>query len=242
MYADQSDFQVRFEWGDRGLDTLGPASDLIILVDVLSFSTCVEVATSRGATVFPYPWNDESADHFARERGAVLATKQRRAMGGYSLSPQSLALIPTDTRLVLPSPNGATLSLRATKYAATTTACFRNFEAVANYARQRGQTVTVIGCGERWPDGSLRFAWEDLVGAGAVIANLSGEPSPEARAAADVFRQTNGSLLQRLAECASGRELIERGFEADLEWAAALGVSQTVPLLQDGYYTAQRDR
>lgn len=241
MSADQARFQVRFEWGERGIDLLGPVSDQIILVDVLSFTTCVDVAVSRGATVYPWPWNDESADRYAAERGAVAASKQRRSAGGYSLSPQSLAQIPTDGRLVLPSPNGATLSLQAARYATTTTACLRNCEAVANDARHRSRTIAVIGCGERWPDGSLRFAWEDLVGAGAVIAHLAEERSPEAQSAVDVFRQAAGDLRHRLADCVSGRELIERGFEADLEWAAQLNVSRCVPLLQDDCYAASRD-
>lgn len=238
MFADQSGFQVRFDWGDRGIDAQGPGSGLIILVDVLSFSTCVDVATSRGAVVFPCLWNDERADNLAAEHEAVLATKQRRASGGYSLSPQSLAEIPPGTRLVLPSPNGATLSLLAARFAPTATACLRNAEAVATAARLRAQTVTVIGCGERWPDGNLRFAWEDLVGAGAVIAHLPGERSPEAQAAADAFRMAAPMLSKHLRNCASGRELIERGFEADLDWAGSLGASRSVPFLQDGCYTA----
>jgi 2-phosphosulfolactate phosphatase len=58
-----------------------------------------------------------------------LADSQRNN-SQYSLSPQSLASIPKGTRLVLPSPNGATLTL-ATEKTPTLAGCLRNYRAVA---------------------------------------------------------------------------------------------------------------
>jgi 2-phosphosulfolactate phosphatase len=110
-------------------------------------------------------------------------------------------------------------------------ACLRNAPAVAAFARSHGGPVGVIACGERWPDGSLRPAWEDLAAAGAVIVNLPGPRSPEAEAACEAFRGAGRDLPDRLRACASGRELIERGFTADVDLAAAVGVSGCVPVL-----------
>jgi 2-phosphosulfolactate phosphatase len=222
---------MRFEWGRRGLEAIGPGSDILIVVDVLSFSTCVDVATARGAVVLPYQWRDDSAAAYAAANGALLAGRERSAAAGYSLSPASLARIPAGTRLVLPSPNGSTVSLLAATYGTTLTACLRNSAAVAEEARRLGGVVAVVACGEQWPDGSLRPAWEDLIGAGAVLAHLSGERSPDARAAVAAFRQAEAELPRLLRECASGRELIDRGFAADVELAAAVGVSAGVPRL-----------
>ena len=89
MTFDQSGFDVRCEWGENGVQRLAPGADVVVIVDVLSFSTCVEVANSRGAIVFPYRWKDESAAAFAASVNAELASV-RRAGGGYSLSPASL--------------------------------------------------------------------------------------------------------------------------------------------------------
>jgi 2-phosphosulfolactate phosphatase len=210
-----------------------------VVVDVLSFCTCVEVATARGAAVVPYRWQDDTAARYALEQGAILASRDRGA-GGYSLSPASLANIPPGTRLVLPSPNGAAVSLRAAGIGTTVAACLRNAAAVAAFARARGGPVAVIACGERWADGSLRPSWEDLVGAGAVIAELPGPRSPEAEAACEAFRRAEADLPARLRACASGRELIERGFAADVELAAAVGVSRCVPVLSAGAFVARQ--
>jgi 2-phosphosulfolactate phosphatase len=237
-FTDQSAYAIRFEWGERGLESIWPGSRMIVIVDVLSFSTAVDVATARGAVVYPYPWRDESAARFAAERGAVLADAHRSAIG-YSLAPSSLTTIPAGTRLVLPSPNGATLSLRAAETGAVVVAaCLRNAAAVARYCVSLGGPISVIACGERWPDGTLRPAWEDLVGAGAVIARLPGPRSPEAAGACAAFEQARTEPAERLRACASGRELIERGFADDVETAAALDASAIAPILADGVFVA----
>ena len=58
MTFDQSEFDVRCEWGEHGVHQLAPISDAVIIVDVLSFSTCVAIATGRGAILFPSAWLD----------------------------------------------------------------------------------------------------------------------------------------------------------------------------------------
>lgn len=239
MYFDQSDYRVRFDWGEHGLRALGPVSDVIVIVDVLSFTTAVDVAVSRGAWVFPYDRHDASTVEFAAKRQALLAGK--RGGGGYSLSPSSLFGIPAGTRLVLPSPNGSRLSLIAAQHGTTLAACLRNAPAVGEYGRHRGGSVAVIASGERWTDGSLRPAWEDMVGAGAVIEHLAGDLSPEAELALAAFRHAWRNLRGLMKQCASGRELVERGFGADVDIASEFGVSGSVPELRgEGYVNVAR--
>jgi 2-phosphosulfolactate phosphatase len=223
----QPDCDLRLEWGLPGVRALAASSRAVVIVDVLSFSTAVEIAVGRGASVLPYRWRDPSAVQFATAHGAVLAEHVRGH--GYSLSPASLRSIPPGTRLVLPSPNGATLSLSAGP--AVWTACLRNSRAVADAVRRVGSPVAVIPAGEQWSDGSLRPALEDLLGAGAVLAALPGRPSPEADAAVAAFERFRDRLPQVLADCTSGRELLERGFACDVELAAECDVSNVVPVL-----------
>jgi 2-phosphosulfolactate phosphatase len=140
-------------------------------------------------------------------------------------------------RVVLPSPNGAALSLQAGEVL-TLTACLRNATAVARAAERLGRRITVVPAGERWPSGTLRPAIEDWVGAGAVVAGLGGLQSPEAALARSAFETVAPRLESVLSECSSGRELIDRGYQDDVTWASALDVSQSVPILRRGAFSS----
>lgn len=234
MIFAQSEFNVRCEWGDNGVAQLGPISEVIIIVDVLSFSTCVEIATARGATIFPYRWRDETAATFAASMAAELAGDRGRG-AKYSLSPQSLLDIQVGTRLVLPSPNGSTLTL-GTGETPTLAGCLRNYRAVASAAQRYGKRIAIIPAGERWSDGSLRPAFEDWIGAGAIVSQLNGSLSPEACAALAAFRHAYAETELLMKQCGSGKELIARGFEDDVVLASALDVSACVPVFVNGAY------
>jgi 2-phosphosulfolactate phosphatase len=223
------EFELGCEWGLQGVSHLAPVSDAAIVVDVLSFSTAVDIVVANGASVLPYPWKDDSAVRYAEEKQAVLASVAR-SHNQYSLSPSSLRGIPAGSALVLPSPNGSAICFRSASIP-TFAACFRNAMAVAEFVAARYGRVAVIPAGERWDDDSLRPCWEDWVGAGAVLSLLRGSRSPEAESAIAAFESARGDLRARLFGCVSGRELVERGFGCDVELAAELGVSNSVPML-----------
>ncbi|MCL6468607.1 MAG: 2-phosphosulfolactate phosphatase, partial [Ralstonia sp.] len=70
MATEFSLYNIHCEWGEHGASALAPHCDAVIVVDVLSFCTCVDVAVARGARIYPYPWRDASAETFARRAGA----------------------------------------------------------------------------------------------------------------------------------------------------------------------------
>jgi 2-phosphosulfolactate phosphatase len=242
---DQHGFDIRLGWGIDGLKALRPAAAAVVVVDVLSFSTCVDVATARGATVLPYYGPAEAVEGYARRYAAVAAGRRGGTGIPWSISPSSLTSIPRNTRLVLPSPNGSRLSTEAAGAGIVTVGCLRNASSVGGALRDGPFPIAVIAAGERWghAEGALRPAVEDLIGAGAIVAAL-GLPScsPEARAAQAVFEAARPSLGEYLRNSASGRELIEQGFEADVEIASQDDRSDTVPVLLDGAFVDRRRR
>ena len=223
----QQAWSCRCEWGPAAVAALAPA-DVTIVVDVFSFTTCVDVAVSRGGAILPYAWNDASAAQFAEAHRAELAGRRKRAP--YSLAPESYLEAPDGLRCVLPSPNGAQVTLAAAATASVLLAgCLRNARAVAEAALQLGSTFNLIPAGERWRDGSLRPALEDWLGAGAILRWIPASRSPEAESAVAMFERHRERLVEVLDQCGSGRELAERGHIRDKLIAAELYVSSCVP-------------
>ena len=235
MIFDQAEFDIRCEWGLAGVKALSPISDIVIIVDVMSFSTCVSIAIEHGAQVLPFNDREIAADAYAKSKDAAIA--RPRGVGTFSLSPKTFIGIHRGTRIVLPSPNGAELSMM-TGTTTTFTGCFRNARSVATVANKIGKTITVICAGEKWKeDGSLRPAIEDFLGAGAIINNLQGNFSPEAKLAAEAFNSTSVDLQTYLEACSSGKELIEMGFRSDIPLIADLNSDRSSPILINGVYT-----
>ena len=113
--------------------------------------------------------------------------------------------------------------------------CLRNARAVGELAQRLGEKIAVIPAGEQWPDGRLRPAIEDWIGAGAILSHLT-HRTAEAETAVEAFASTRETLLEHIRGCVSGRELIDRGFESDVLLAAELDVSQCAPTLVGGAY------
>lgn len=235
----------RFDWGAEGLDALAPHVAVVVIVDALRFTSAVSVAVEAGCTVIPARWADEGAAAVAAATGAILAG--RREDGGPSLSPTDLLTLPAGTRLVLPSPNGATLAALAHGHGAPNVlaGCFRNASATARRARQLAgdDPIGVVASGERWVDEPLRPAVEDLLAAGAVLAALDPSAavsaprcSPEAAAARAAFVAARPLLVEHLLASVSGRELVARGWEDDVHTSAALDVTDLAAQLVDGEF------
>ncbi len=223
--------EVEIEWGPQGARALADRCDALVLIDVLSFTTAVTVAVRRDVLVWPHAYGAEGAEHLAREIGAVLA-RGRSSREGPTLSPVSLLDLAPGTRLILPSPNGSAiahtvLSAGIPVYAA----CLRNRAAVVQ-TLAGAKRVGLVPSGERWADGSLRPAYEDWIGAGAIAAGISGAVlSPDAAAAALAFE-----ARQPLSLCPSGIELLERGFQSDVQFADDLDVDDVSPILRNGRF------
>ncbi|WP_345801493.1 2-phosphosulfolactate phosphatase [Microbacterium sp. AZCO] len=107
---------------------------------------------------------------------------------------------------------------------------------LAEQRRRSARTsVAVIAVGD-----GPRFAMEDLLGAGAVIAALADRgidhSSPEAAVACEAFRALRGAARHLLTASGSGRERADRA--DDVRAAAAVDASTVVPVLRRGAFVA----
>ncbi len=260
---EQDSCDLRLEWGPDGVAALGPHCAVLVVVDVLVFTTTVDVALGRGGRVLPLPWRDERAVAAARAAGAVLTGSglvgveggerggttpaADRADAGWTLRPSSLVTLPEGTLLGISSPNGATLCAAAARTGATVLAgCLRNASAVAAAAAEIAgdAPVGIVPAGERWrdtPDKRLRPGIEELLGAGAIAAAVPGRhaPSAEAELAALTYRAAGTRVPELVAGSVSGRELIAAGLPDDVALASDVDASTVVPVLAGGVLAAR---
>lgn len=254
---EQDGFDIRVEWGLDGVHALGPHCAVLVIVDVLVFTTTVDVAVGQGARVLPLPWRDEQAAEAARAAGATLTPLGLTRVdgdhpsgvvaqtGGRTVRPSSLEGLSPDTFLAIATLNGSTLSAAAAKTGATVLAgCLRNASAVAAAAVKLAgdRPIGIIPSGERWKTDKmpLRPSIEDYLGAGAVAAAITGRsaPSPEASLAIQAYRSVADRIPELLADSVSGRELAAAGVPKDVAIASEVDVSTTVSVLTSGAYQA----
>jgi len=223
--------------------------DILVIVDTISFSTSVVTAVHHGGLIYPCSM-DEDVNAVAQRIGGEAAVHRRKVpeQGRFSLSPSTFLTIEAGTRVVLVSPNGATCSRYADQVPYLFVGALINAQAVAcvvsSLLEQTNLSVTIIACGERWnpttEDGSLRFAIEDYLGAGAILSYLQHEKSPEACVCEDSFLQAQRNLQALLWDCDSGQELREKGFAEDVVQASQLNVYTIVPHMEASYLKAYR--
>ncbi|MEV7873705.1 2-phosphosulfolactate phosphatase [Microbacterium sp. NPDC089188] len=121
----------------------------------------------------------------------------------------------------------------------------RNAAAVAAHVlevqRSRGErtSISILAAGSTDEQG-VRFAVEDLLGAGAVIAALGDlgidHASPDAAVAGEGFRALGGAVRHLLTASGGGRALAADGGRDAVLAAAARDAASVVPVLRDGVF------
>ncbi len=255
MTHPQKQYRCQLDWGRHGTQQAAERGDVLVIVDVLSFSTTTATATHYGGIIYPCT-QDEDTAAFAQRIGGEAAVPRRRDVpekGRFSLSPCTYVGIEPGTRVVLASPNGATCSRYARQVPYLFVGALVNAQAVAmavsQVVEEQHLNVTVIACGERWrkltEDGTLRVAVEDYLGAGAILSYLRLEKSPEARICEGAFLHVRDDLANVVWECESGRELREMGFGGDVQHAAQLNMYEVAPIMSGDHlkrFTMKQDR
>lgn len=239
-------WEVDLAWGRRGARDAAARGDVVVIVDVLSFSTAVATAVAHGGVVYP-SGKQEDAAILAETVGATVAIRRQDvvAPGQFSLSPLSFLAILPGQRVVLPSPNGSVCSSYGRHVPALFAGALVNAAATAQAAMvesgNHGKSLTIVCAGERWGDAfeqeEMRVAIEDYVGAGAIISHISSaSKSPEATLCESAFRASRETLRELLRGCRSGQELFERGFGGDVEHSLQLDCYPVASVLSNGCF------
>lgn len=208
-HFDQSRYQVRFEWGAEGLARLA-ASDIVVVVDVLRFSTSVTDRVAAGERV---PLDD--AAHAVSLNGAAVAA--RAAQSGATVLLGCLRNAAATARAVLAEQvrRGGRTSIAVIAAGELTG---RRVDAALRLAVE-----DQLGAG----------AVIDALGALGID-----HTSPEAAAACESFRGLRGAVRHLLTAAGSGQELLDRGRRDEVLAAAQTDAATAVPVLREGVFVA----
>jgi 2-phosphosulfolactate phosphatase len=206
---DQSTYQVRLEWGVAGLARLDPA-EIVVVVDVLRFSTTVIDAVEHGehvpldAAAHAVSINGAAVAAAAADRGALVLLGALR-----NASAVAAAVLAEQER------RGARTSIAVIAAGELTG---RDAAATVRFAVE-----DQLGAG----------AVVDALGALGID-----HTSPDAAVAAESFRALRRAVKHLLTASGSGLELIERGMRDEVLAAAAVDAASVVPVLRDGVFRA----
>lgn len=229
------------EWGIPGVDRAVARGDVIVIIDVLRFTSAATTAINNGFVVIPAR---DAAEAELKLRGSP---KSRLNGSGLSvLSPQSF-MGKQPCEVILHSPHGATLSCHAAGVDYAFLGSLLNTTSVSNMiknaASASGRDITIICSGERGSDraaimpefervldvGNGIFCFEDYVAAGAIGSKIDAEKSSALLLAEKAFIEYAGNLPDLFPKTASGQYLVAQGFAEDVQFCASVDIYQVTP-------------
>ncbi|MBW9095341.1 2-phosphosulfolactate phosphatase [Microbacterium jejuense] len=206
---DQHRYQVRLDWGAAGLARLAPA-DVVVVVDVLRFSTTVTDAVARGDSV-PL----DAAAHAVSLNGVAIAEAAGATDATVLLGCLRNAAAVADAVLDVQHRRGDRTSIAVI--------------AAGELAGREPGAPLRFAVEDQFGAGAI----VDALGARGVD-----HTSPDAAAAAEAFRGLRGALRHLLTASGSGQELLARDARDDVINAAAVDAASVVPVLRDGVFVA----
>ncbi len=237
---------VTVGFGTPGMRQAIADGDIPVIVDVLRFSSAVTTAVANGFTIIPAGTRREAL-RAARLTDAVVSGPTEQAR--FSLSPLDYLHRHPTGEVIIVSPNGAALA-RMLGGGAGFVACFLNARAaghtLSRVSQETGRGIALIAAGEATEDqeGDLehrRFAVEDYLGCGAILAELAGEETAEAGVCHRAFDASSPELLDLIRNSQSGRYLVERGQERDIAHCVQRNIYDALPVISNGRIRTFRD-
>jgi 2-phosphosulfolactate phosphatase len=206
---DQQRYQVRLEWGALGLGRLAPA-DVVVVVDVLRFSTMVTDAVAAGERVLL----DDDA-HAVSINGAPAA--------GRAAEDDALVLLGCLRNASAVA--AAIADEQDGRGARTSVSIIAAGERIGSDHMSPVRFVEdLLGAG----------AIIDALGEHGID-----HTSPEAAAAVEAYRGLGGGVRHLIGASGSGQELLARGEQDDVVRAAEVDAETAVPVLDGGWFRAR---
>lgn len=232
--------EVRFHPTPATLDKDGLHGSTVVVIDVLRATSTIIAAIQRGAARIIPVESIEAASKLisAGARGGKLLAGEQKGLPieGFDMfnSPHEIERADVAGRtIVLATTNGTPAIIAATRAKSVLICAIRNVDAVAEAVR--GARRLTLLCGG---DGG-RISAEDMLCGGMLLERLGERVDRRALGDAGALalllqRTVQGPVAEFMRGTDRGRQLVELGYEADIDWCAERGASTLVPRLRQG--------
>ncbi len=213
----------------------------VVVIDVLrATSTMVEALANGAKNIFAVATTDEAvkiATGIGRDQTLLAGERNCVRIEGFDLGNSPLEMTEEKVggrQLIMTTTNGTGALAAAGSARRVLVASLLNVDAVARELAEGDQEITLLCAGRE-----KRFALEDAICAGALALRLYKKVgqrrnwSDAALAAAQLARRYLPSVERTLRRVAAGRQLLELGFAADVEFCAQLDLHDIVPKYRD---------
>ncbi|GAB7386815.1 2-phosphosulfolactate phosphatase family protein [Bacillaceae bacterium] len=209
----------------------------VIVVDVLRASSTIVTALAAGCKeVIPVETIGQ-AFHYPHNEAILAGERYGKKIAGFSLnnSPTQMRLEPSlpGKTLVLTTTNGTRAIQKAAKGETILIGCFLNAADCAETAVALRRDITILCAGSR-----NEFSLEDALGAGCLIAEIK---KRDAQAATNdcgevlllAYWQAQDRLAEHLLQSATGKRLLQAGFQQDVSFCAQRNAYSLTPVLKN---------
>ena len=224
-----------------------PPAGVAVVIDVLRATSTIATALQNGASgVIPVREPDEAIatmKRIGRDRVLLCGERSSRLITGFDLDNSPASYTAEAVRgktLAFTTTNGTRALIDAGREGAVVLCgALLNRRAVVSALRIGASADALLVCAGN--EGTLAF--EDLICAGAIVAQLyredrTVERSDAARTAMTVYETNAKRLTTAIAGGTHGRALREAGFASDVAACSQLDVLDVVPVYRDGMITA----
>jgi 2-phosphosulfolactate phosphatase len=233
-------------WGPTAITGALERNDLIVVVDVLRFSSTVTTAVANDFVIVPCS-DPQRAERLSSENGMPVTGKA--GVARYSLSPLDYLNPKASEEIILVSPNGAKCAEMINVAHTGFIGCFLNARAVGRllslFCQRENRNITVVACGEVVEDQyddleTRRFAVEDYLASGLILSEMKVEPSAEAKASMQAYESSKIALRDRIRSSPSGQYLVNKGLEYDISHCVQRSIYDILPSIDEGRITQYR--
>jgi 2-phosphosulfolactate phosphatase len=227
-------------WGPTGVREAIARNDLVVVVDVLRFSSTVTTAVANGFTIIPLS-DPRKAERLSIDTGMPVSGKT--GVARYSLSPLDYVNPKQVEELILVSSNGGACVEEIPGGGTGFIGCFLNARTLGRVMRgiseREGRNVTVVAAGEVPEDQAdgplaLRFAIEDYLACGLIFFELKLGLTADATLCMRAYESSKMDYLDLIKRSESGRYLITRGHEYDISHCVQRSIYEIVPVISEG--------